>query len=131
MSEFIRKQEFCAGSVAMLASGLLLLQIIIAGFAVASVDGGPDAYFGATCGVQKVASDSRQPAGPQSDHQHGFCCILHSVTLDAPDVKAVSGLVIAFPDEAVVFAAVHSAPIIQFEPESAPQSPRAPPSASA
>jgi len=131
VSQFIRKHGVFARSVATLAGGFLLLQIVFAGFAVASVNGGADVYFGVTCAPQKAASDGGQPAGPRSGHQHGLCCILHSAALDAPDIKPVSALVIAFPDEAVVFAAFRSAPALLFEPESAPQSPRAPPSAAA
>lgn len=130
MRQFIRKHGFGARSVAMLAAGVLVLQIFFAGLAIASVEGGPNAYFGAICAPQNTAGDSSQPAEPLSGRRHGLCCILHSVALDAAAIRPVSALVRVLWDEVIVLTAFHLVSTLLLEPESAPQSPRAPPSAS-
>ncbi len=130
MTHFLRKQGVHARSIAALACGVLLMQMIFAGFAAASVEGGAGADADVSCGLKIVSSGGDAPAAPHTGHQHGACCILHSVALNAPDIRSVSAVVLAFPNEVVVFTDLEWEPSHLFEPESAPQSPRAPPSVS-
>ena len=120
-----------ARSVATLVACLMLLQVALAGFAVAATDAGDGVVFGATCASQKASGENGQPSMPASGHRHGLCCILHSGALGALPVKPNVALTLNFPAEAIAPAPFLSAPAPRVEPQHAPQSPRAPPARAA
>jgi len=107
---------------------MLALQMLFAGVAAAgpAPQGG---MLGAVCASQGV-SDDAGPASPgTAAHHSGACCILHDIVAVGPDAATSATSTIVFPDTVVRLSAMTDAPRARGDPQSAPQSPRAPPPA--
>ena len=121
-----QRNAFARGLAAVVAC-LMLLQVALAGAAVAFAGSGEGAVFGAICVTEKAPGPDGSPVAPIGGHRHGLCCILHCDALGAPPAKPQLSYVLNFPAEAIAPAPVISAPAPRVEPRRAPQSPRAPP----
>ena len=121
------QQNALARVAVIFLAWLLLLQLALAGAAVASARSGEGATFGAICATEKTPGPDGQPVAPEGGHPHGLCCILHCDALDTPPEKTQLSYILNFPAEALAHALAMSAPAQRVEPRRSPQSPRAPP----
>ena len=114
---------------ATLAACLLILQIVLAGFATAAVSSGD--LSGAACASPSTQSvdplpENGQPA-PESSHQHGACCILHGGVLAMPETKSAVAHPVIYPEEIAKVSPAYRIDAAGADPELRPLSPRAPP----
>jgi len=110
----------------------MLLQAVFLGLATGSALGGSDgAAFGIACASQQTGQAGGDTGGPETNHQHGLCCILHDGALAAPIFRHVSSVVLAFSETEPLPPPRYSIDFLRSTPELAPLSPRAPPSITA
>ena len=127
MGPFANQRNALARGLAAVVACVFLLQVALAGAAVASAGSGDGTFFGAICANEKAPGPDKMPVAPSGGHRHGLCCILHCDALAAPPAKLQLSYVLNFPAEAFAPPSVRSAPATRVDPKRAPQSPRAPP----